>query len=74
MIKTIEYKLDGEKYNVEIVYKNNKNTYIKVKEDLTIYVTTNFFTTKRDIKKLLDKEQDFLKKMLKTIKKKISII
>ena len=64
MIKTFEYKLDGEKYNVEVVYKNNKNTYVKVKEDLTIYVTTNYFTTKRSIKNLLDREQDFLRKTL----------
>lgn len=64
MIKTFEYKLDGEKYNVEIVCKNNKNTYIKIKEDLTIYVTTNYLTTKREIKSLLDREKDFLRKTL----------
>ena len=29
-----EYKLDGEKYNVVVVKKNNKNTYIKIKDDL----------------------------------------
>ncbi len=70
MIKTFEYKLDGEKYNVEIVYKNNKNTYVKIKDDLTIYVTTNYFTTKRDIKNLLDRENDFLKKTLNKVKKR----
>lgn len=69
MIKTFEYKLDGEKYNVEIVIKNNKNTYIKVKEDLTIYVTTNMFTSKRMIKSLLDREQDFLRKVLTKVKR-----
>jgi len=68
MIKTFEYKLDGEKYIVEVVVKNNKNTYIKIKEDGTIYVTTNMFTTKRMIKSLLDKEQDFLRKVLTKVK------
>ena len=70
MVKTFEYKLDGEKYNVEIVIKNNKNTYIKVKDDLTIYVTTNIFTSKRTIKNLLDQEQDFLRKVLKKVKRR----
>ncbi|MCI9084526.1 MAG: M48 family metallopeptidase [Bacilli bacterium] len=70
MVKTFEYKLDGEKYNVEIVIKNNKNTYIKVKDDLTIYVTTNIFTSKRYIKNLLDQEQDFLRKVLKKVKQR----
>lgn len=68
MIKTFEYKLDGEKYNVEMVIKNNKNTYIKVKEDLTIYVTTNMFTTKRMVKNLLDEQQDFLRKVISKMK------
>ena len=70
MIKTFEYKLDGEKYNVQIVLKNNKNTYVKIKDDLTIYVTTNYFTTKRDIKNLLDREKDFLRKTLNKVKKR----
>ena len=68
MVKTFEYKLDGEKYNVEMVIKNNKNTYIKVKEDLTIYVTTNMFTTKRMVKNLLDEQQDFLRKVISKMK------
>lgn len=63
-----EHKIDGEKYNVEVVKKANKNTYIKVKEDLTIYVTTNYFMRKGDIKDLLYKEEDFLRKMLTKVK------
>ena len=70
MIKTFEYKLDGEIYNVEVVFKNNKNTYIKVKDDLTIYVTTNFLTPKREIKRLLDREKDFLRKVLNKVKRR----
>ena len=70
MEKTFEYKLDGEKYNVVMVLKNNKNTYIKIKDDLTIYVTTHYLTTKRDIKYLLDKEEDYLRKVLKKVKQK----
>ena len=36
---------DGNKYEIVIIKKNNKNTYIRVKEDLKIYVTTNRFTS-----------------------------
>lgn len=67
---TFEYKIDGEKYNVTVVKKKNKNTYVKVKDDLTIYVTTNFLTTKRYIKNLLDDERDFLKKSIERVKKR----
>lgn len=61
---TFDYKLDGKVYKVEVVRKNNKNTYIKIKEDLTIYVTTNYLSTKRYIKDILNDERDFLRKAL----------
>ena len=65
------YKLDGENYIVKVVKKNNKNTYIKVKEDLTIYVTTNYLTTKRYVKNILDNNNDFLRKAIKKVKNRI---
>lgn len=58
------YRLDDDDYEVEILKKGNKNTYVRVKEDLTIQVTTNYFATKHDIKNLLDRNQDFLRKTL----------
>lgn len=61
------YNLDGNNYEVEIVKKGNKNTYIRIKNDLIIQVTTNFFTTKNQVKDLLDRNQNFLRK---TINKK----
>ncbi len=57
------YELDGKKINVEIVKKNNKNTYIRYKEG-KIYVTTNYFCSKLYIKHLLDKNRDYLLKMV----------
>lgn len=66
----MQYKLDGQLYNVEIVRKNNKNIYVRVKEDMTIYVTASYFTTKRQIVCLLDKNQDFLRKAINKCKKK----
>ena len=35
--------------------KSNKNTYIRVKKDLKIHVTTNYFVTDRQIEKLIKK-------------------
>ena len=32
----MKYKIDNEEYNVIIEKKNNKNLYIRVKEDLNI--------------------------------------
>jgi len=58
------YRLDDGDYEVEIIKKGNKNTYVRVKEDLTIQVTTNHFATKHDIRNLLDRNQDFLRKTL----------
>ncbi len=63
----MEIKLLGKKYKVEIVKKNNKNTYIRVKPDLTILVTTGPFITKKDVNRLLLKHEDFL---IKSIKKR----
>ena len=63
-----DYKLDGEVYKVIVTKKNNKNTYIKVKEDLTINVSTNYLATRRYIKGLLDSERDYLRKVLHKLK------
>lgn len=68
---SFDYKLNGETYKVLVIKKNNKNTYIKIKEDLTIYITTNYLTTKREIKTILDNEKEFLNKALSKAKKKL---
>lgn len=60
----MRYELDGKDYNIDIIRKNNKNTYVRIKDDLTIQVTTNYFASKRDIKDILDRNQDFLRKNL----------
>ena len=71
METTFDYKLDGNVYKVLVVKKNNKNTYIKIKDDLTIYVTTNYLTSKREVKTMLDNERDFLYKALSRARKKL---
>jgi hypothetical protein len=66
----MKYIIDNKEYDVIITKKNNKNTYIRVKEDMKIYVTTNHFTTKFGIKNLLDNNIDTLKKMIQEQNKK----
>lgn len=62
---------NNNKYEIVIIKKNNKNTYIRVKEDLKIYVTTNRLTTNRYIEKLINENYDSVISMLdKAINKK----
>lgn len=60
----MKYKINNQIYDVIIEKKNNKNTYIRVKEDMKIYVTTNYFASKLYVKNLLDNNTDYLEKML----------
>lgn len=60
----MKYEIDGKEYNVEVIKKSNKNTYLRVKDDLTILITTNFFTSKHSILKLLNEHEKDLRKMI----------
>ncbi len=66
----MKYEIENQEYPVIITRKNNKNTYIRIKDDFTIYVTTNYLITNHQIKKLLDQNYEYLKKnMIKTLEK-----
>ena len=67
----MKYTIDNIEYNVIIEKKNNKNIYIRVKDDLSIYVTCNYFFTKNQVIKLLDKNISSLKKMIENQKSKV---
>ena len=45
------FNYNNEEYDIIIEKKNNKNTYIRVKDDLKIYITTNKLVPKFMIKK-----------------------
>lgn len=63
-------EFNNNKYEVIIEIKNNKNTYIRVKDDLKIYVSTNKWTSERQIEKLLKENAASIRQMLqKKIKK-----
>ena len=67
----MKYEINGGLYDVVVQKKNNKNTYLRVKDDLTILITTNFFTSRRSILKLLkDHEKDLIRMMDKKCKQK----
>ncbi len=70
MVSADEYIYNDKKYNIEIVRKNNKNTYLRVRDN-KIIVSTNYFTTKKQIIKLIEDNTTFINKALdKSIKKK----
>lgn len=57
----MEITLKDKIYKVEIIKKNNRNTYIRVKNGV-IVATTNYLCTKKQIEKLIkDNEQSILK-------------
>ncbi|MEG0995315.1 MAG: hypothetical protein RSE91_05100, partial [Bacilli bacterium] len=67
----MQIKLKDIIYPVEVIRKHqNKNTYIRIKENNTIYVTTGTFTSDRRVLNLIhESEEEVLKMLLKnTIK------
>lgn len=58
--------IDINNQKVEVIVtkkKGNKNTYLRVKEDLKLYVTTSYFTTDRKIKNMIEENKDSILKM-----------
>lgn len=60
----MQFEIDGKLYDVVIVKKKNKNSYIRIKDDLKIYVSTSSWTSKKEIERMLTHNYDALKKML----------
>ena len=65
----MQIKIGNDYYDVEIIKKNNKNTYIRVK-DGKIIVTTNRFTSNAFITKLITDNLGSITKMLSSDNKK----
>jgi predicted metal-dependent hydrolase len=60
----MQFKLDNEIYDIIIEKKHIKNTYIRVKPDLNIYVTTNYLMNKHMIENILNKNINYIRKMV----------
>ena len=59
----MEIELNGNRYEIEIIKKNNRNTYVRVKNG-KIVVTTNYFTSKNSIIKLIKDNEDSILRMM----------
>ena len=66
----MQIEINGNVYDVEIIRKNNRNTYIRVKNG-KIMVTTNFLTSNSSSKKLIMNNIASIKKMIDTDSKKM---
>ena len=67
----MKIEIDNEIYNVVIERKRTtKNTYIRVKENLDIYVTCNTLTSDRFIVNLIKENENRILKMIEKMKKR----
>ena len=57
--------INGEELEVVIKRKNNKRTYMSVKDDRSIYITTNYLTRNKDILNFIEEHENFIIKSLK---------
>ena len=61
----MQLKINDKTYDVEIKRKlGNRNTYLRVKDDLKIYVTTNTFVTDKEIEKTIINNKNSIIKMI----------
>lgn len=66
----MNFNYNGKNYEVIIEKKKNKNTYIRVKEDLKVYVSTSYLTPKIFIKELINNNRNQIIKMIDSQEKK----
>ncbi len=63
MASANKYIKDDKEYDIEIIRKNNKNTYLRVRNN-KIVITTNYFTKEKTIEKLINDNRNFINKCL----------
>lgn len=64
------FSYNNKNYEIIIERKNNKNTYIRVKEDLKIYITTSKLTPNFMLKNLIKENEKSIIKMIKSQEEK----
>ena len=57
-------KINNKIYNVEIIYKNNKNMYLIIKDDLKIVVTAPLKISEKKIQKFVESNIDYISKVI----------
>lgn len=63
------YTYLGKEYNIKIIRKNNKNTYIRFRNN-EIIVTTNYLVSNKRIEKLINENKDFINNAINNSNKK----
>ncbi len=71
LVIDMNIRIHGEAYEVIVIKKRIKNTYIRVKSDLKIYVSTGLFSSKKYIEELIINNESSIYKMIEREKKKI---
>lgn len=61
----MKIEINNKLYEIEIIYKNNKNMYLRIKDDLKIYITVPKYIKEKDIEKFLINNIKFITKALK---------
>ena len=66
----MQIEIDNNIYDIDIIKKNNKNTYVRVKNG-KIVVTTNYLTSKKSIIKLIEDNKKSIVEMINKDSKKM---
>ncbi len=64
------YQIGDTCYDVIIERKNNKNTYLRLKENNIIYITTSYLTSKQQLIKLIHENENFILKNTKRLEER----
>ena len=59
----MNFEYENKSYSIKVIRKSNKNTYVRFKNG-EIVVTTSYFVTNNQIKKILSENTEFLKKVI----------
>ena len=65
----MKYIYNNKEYEIEIIRKNNKNTYLRVKDNRVV-VTTNIWVSTNQIEKLIKDNESFINKNIDKNNKK----
>ena len=65
----MQVQIDGEEVEVKIIYKKNKNIYLRFDENGTLVATCNRLVREKEILNLIEKNQEKIIKMYRSMKK-----
>src|SRR5574344_1663120 len=61
----MKLEIDEKLYNVDITYKDNKNMYLRIKDDLTIYITAPKKISEKRINKFINENINYITKAIR---------